>query len=1276
MRNKFNRFRHTRIKKRAFNAFGLLVLLLFSGPAVAGSEKGKPAIRNYRSSEYAAHSQNFSAIQDDRGVMYFGNTSGVLEYDGESWRLISTSQGVIVRSLAKDNQGRIYVGARGEIGFLSASANGEMEFNTLNDKIPESHREFKDVWYTYATSEAIHFVTESAMFTWQNSEIAVQSFESKCTGAFLVNGKVFLQLKDAGLFAMEKEQLVTVLDKPSQEVFADKEIQFMAVDKKNRISVGTVRSGLYSLQGRSIKPIELEVNAMLKEAYVSTGTYDARGNLIIGTELAGIFMLSPEGKLESLLNQGTGLQNEHVRGLFIDKEGSLWAALDNGISHISIQSPLSYFDEDNGLAGVQKIIRFEGKLHLATSEGLFVLKERAINELDVTQPVDISYFEPVSGIAYACYDLFEFESELFVASAGGIYKVKGSEVQKISDAYTFSLYLYKSRTPKLLAGEINGLSIFEKEGNQWQKTTGTEEVNSEVVAIEEVKDGVMWLESSSRGIFQLIMPSTLMDGAELNISRFDTTHGLPALVGNQLQKVLGKVYVSTNDGVMELDENRRSFQPVSQAGLQSWVSNVSNTGVGSLLVVEGDETGMSLLRPSGDSAEMTTAPFAPVSDFITRTVFADEDNTLWMGGPNGLIRYNEVKEIAAQDYHCLIRGIYLLGDSLLFGGNNANDGGIVMAGFPDRTNRFAPEENVISFEYAAAFFQQGARNQYQYYLEGFESGWSSWTEANQKEYTNLDNGKYRFHVRARNTFGQSSLETSYSFVIQTPWYEEWWAWVIYISLFLVVVFVAGKLRANQLEKEKRALEKIIEERTAEVVDQKEEIEQQTKVLSVKNKELEKISHMVKSVNTGISFTAVLQTIIEETRIIKGVERAAFLIFEKTEERFFVKSSAGWTENETDVKIAPNEALELFTEGAAKVGDDIYFTQGGYSSQLAESLGTFSSTSSALVMVIRVENDIEGYLVLENTYKKQAFKGQDFELLGNFKEHIVSAFIKAKILENLQQTFTSLKETQAKLVSQEKMAGLGQLTAGIAHEINNPINFVSGNIKPLRRDLADLQEVLALYAEISEDSDLKEKLEEIEELKEDIDFDYVVNELDDLINDIEEGASRTAEIVKELRNFSRLDEDSVKMGNIEEGLDSTLTILKSKYKEKVEVVKEYGGIPEIECNSGKLNQVFMNILNNAVQAIEVRGTVTIGTEDRGENIAIKIKDTGKGMSEEVKSKVFDPFFTTKDVGEGTGLGMSITFGIIEDHQGEIEVESEEGVGTEFTLILPKVRKRSE
>jgi len=269
---------------------------------------------------------------------------------------------------------------------------------------------------------------------------------------------------------------------------------------------------------------------------------------------------------------------------------------------------------------------------------------------------------------------------------------------------------------------------------------------------------------------------------------------------------------------------------------------------------------------------------------------------------------------------------------------------------------------------------------------------------------------------------------------------------------------------------------------------------------------------------------------------------------------------------------------------------------------------------------------------------------------------------------LEKTLEELNQTQTKLIQSEKMASLGVLVAGVAHEINNPVNFINSSLTGLKNNLDFLSSYTKLYDKISENTD--EVIEKIKEKEKEASLDEILDMFKRSIEIIEVGIERTTKIVKGLKAFARSDEKKLEPYNIHENIDNTLLILYNQFKNRIEIVKEFEQIPEIECFPSQINQVIMNILNNAIQAIENKGKITISTRNaENEFVSIEVKDTGKGITKDKLKNIFDPFFTTKDVGKGTGLGLSISYGIVKDHKGEIIVRSELGKGSDFKILLP-------
>lgn len=277
----------------------------------------------------------------------------------------------------------------------------------------------------------------------------------------------------------------------------------------------------------------------------------------------------------------------------------------------------------------------------------------------------------------------------------------------------------------------------------------------------------------------------------------------------------------------------------------------------------------------------------------------------------------------------------------------------------------------------------------------------------------------------------------------------------------------------------------------------------------------------------------------------------------------------------------------------------------------------------------------------------------------------------------QEAFTRLDQTQLYLLQREKLASLGQMAAGVAHEINNPVGYVYSNLTTLAEYVQVFKELVAecdRLAELLKDEpalrpELRESLARINRIRERENLGFILSDIDSLLSDSLGGAERVRDIVLNLRNFARTDESELKDWDINQGIEDTLKIVWNELKYKAKVIKKLSPLPLVRCYPGQLNQVFLNLLLNAVQAIRERGEITLETHTENDQIVVRVSDTGEGIPAERIERIFDPFFSTKPKGKGTGLGLSISFTIVEKHNGKIEVESEPGRGSTFTVRLP-------
>jgi signal transduction histidine kinase/signal transduction protein with GAF and PtsI domain len=489
---------------------------------------------------------------------------------------------------------------------------------------------------------------------------------------------------------------------------------------------------------------------------------------------------------------------------------------------------------------------------------------------------------------------------------------------------------------------------------------------------------------------------------------------------------------------------------------------------------------------------------------------------------------------------------------------------------------------------------------------------------------------------------------------------------VYISSAIVNANIFKKIEEQnvEIEKQNQDLEVRVEQRT-------EQLQKKTEEIETAKKNIELLSEIGKKITSTLKVEEITHTIYESVNSLMDASGFGVCIVNKKENTL---DYPNYIENGG---VLPFAGLSLEDEnrlGVLCVKRNVEVIINEFEKEYTQYLkkrttATAGKEAVSLIYIpITSDNEVIGAITVQS-FKKDAYNPYHIDLLRNIAIYAGIGIQNARLFTQINTAFLQLKEAQTQLVQSEKMASLGQLTAGVAHEINNPINYVSAGIDSLKLGYEELIELLSAYLTLDSRSPDEEQIGKIELLKKNLDIDDLLEEMETLFKSIKTGANRTKEIVKSLRTFSRLDENALKPTNLEEGLDSTLIILQNQLKGRVDIVRDYGRIPDINCFPGPINQVFLNILNNAGQAIEGEGKIWISTRIEGNWAVVSIKDSGMGMPEEVKKKIFDPFFTTKDVGTGTGLGLSITLGVIEKHNGKIEVNSEPGKGTEFIIKLP-------
>ena len=999
---------------------------------------GFPYIKNYFPSEYKAHVQNFDVVQDSRGIMYFANFRGILEFDGQTWRTIQTSKISQVTALAIDSTGTIYVGAAGEIGFLHPDAKGVLVFSSLEDSLQPEYRHFKYITSILATKNGVYFVTDASILLWNGSSFKIVKSEGPISAAYFVNDRLYFFDKGNGLQYLQDTQKIKV---PTGKEFSEAVvIKGMLSLGTNKVLIATGINGLLIMDENGISDFRTSDDKYLQQNSISCAIKLKDGTICLGTERGGLALFYPDGTLKQKIDQG--IQNDYVRALYIDSKDVLWLALDNGISRIEIPSSLTFFDKKRGIDGaVNQIFRHNGNIYFATDKGLY--------HYDNNQKI----FIPVTGINSACWSVLPDNNSIIAATSKGVFLTTATSATLLAPGFSFKLFSSPKNNSSIFVGQLDGITHLQNVNGKWISEGKIKGITDEVSEIQEDQNGILWAVIATQGLVRLNP-----DGVE-NPAIYNENKGLPSRFGNHINKVENRLLVTTQNGVFSYDPNSDKFIRVTAIQRDTlipkeWISKIVQDPKGNLWSTSGDETHIQF-RDGSSKVSSTQILLSPVQDKTIWTIYPEPDGRVWFGGTDGVFSYEPgIQKNLAEVPRVLIRNFSIAGDSILFGGAFSTTNHRITTIQPDQLKPHLDyRSNTVTFNFGCPSFSMYEKVEFQYFLKGFESEPSAWITDTYKEYTNLPPGEFTFTVVAKNIYGQITAPATFQFSIKKPYYQTVLSYIIYFLLFLVMLYIIVRLRSQKLIQEKKNLENLIKERTAEVVSQKEEIEKQSEELSNKNAELEKINLIVKSINSEIHFSSLLQSFLEKTKVIGGVEKATMLVHDKATDSFSFKAGFGWDISfVANVRMTLNEVEEYYLAYANEIHEDIFEIRKLNSEAGPENLIKLESPKSIVVMMVRVKDTVEGFLILENMHKKNAFNQQDFSLLHNLKEHIISAFIKTIILEDLQTTLINLKETQEQLIQQEKMASVGQLTKGIVDRILNPLNYIT-NFSLLTNDLS-------------------------------------------------------------------------------------------------------------------------------------------------------------------------------------------------------------------------------
>ncbi len=1194
----------------------ILIFFSFSISGFSQSKRiGLPFIKNFSPQEYGQHIQNWSIIQDERGMMYIGNGNGMMEYDGERFRLIELPNETTTRSVAIDKQNRIYVGSVGDFGYLEPDSIGRTKYISLVPEVKKEHQKFADVWDTKYNGNSVVFKTYNYIFRYKNGKITSWPSQKQFSGIFIIDSTYYVLDYKNGLYKISGDKLIKA---PYSDLFKDRYFSNGSefVDGK---AIFPSSGYLYTYdpsaknEKKAVQRFRTDIDDYLKEVEIYKIHKVSDNRFIIGT-LAnnGFIVIDSTGKKIQKINNDQGLQEGSIYAISTDKEGNAWLAMSNGVAKAEISSSITFWDHRIGLEGtVEDIIEFEGTLYVATHQGFYYLDDKG----DV---------HPMGDFKQQCWDFLIFKDpdnpekkRLLATGRDIIYEIKNNKLHNlwsISDESP-AFYLYQSENnPELIyAGLLDGLAAIHYKNGQFVKENRVLSMREDVRSIEEDNKGNLWLGLFRKGAIKLKLNEEGTK-AEKEIL-YNKDDGFRSTKNILIYPFKDRLIFASDKGFHKYNHEKDCFIPDSTFG--------ESFGNGSRDVFSFQEQNDSTVWCCGlnnrtgkfgygvsdnkGNYKWKFRQFGRIPEMMALALYIEDNGTAWLGGSEGLFCYTPTETTHGSQYPTLIREVVIGEDSVIFAGNTRKkrNGKIISVFKPEieYKDEINYNNNTVTFNFAALSFEDLEGNKFSYYLEGFDNGWSEWTKNSFKQYNNLREGDYVFHVKSANIYGIEGDKMSYKFSIRPPWYRSTVAYISYFLLFGFLFYSGILINSRRLKKKNRKLEEIIRQRTNEITEQKEEIEQQNEELEQQrdsianqagqlrliNQELRKLTIVARETDNGILIT-------DPDGNIEWINEGFVRLFGYNIEELREKLGM----NIINSSSVPN-MKEIFERVKKEKKSEVY------ESKVIAKNGEIVNAYTTLTPVLDENGEIEKVIAIDSDIRKLKEAEEELKMLNATKDKFFSI---------------------------------------IAHDLKNPFSSVLGASEVLLKKFDKFEKEKILFF--------------IENIKKVAKQGY-----DLLMNLLEWSRSQTGRLKFEMKKYDLYDL-----------VESNIQLLQTSAGNKnIRIKNEVDPEVKIFADKNTVLTVLRNLISNAIKYTRENGKIYVKSESgKDDYVKIIVEDTGIGISEKIQKKLFriDENFSKKGTNNetGTGLGLILCKEFVERNSGNIYIESEEGKGSKFIFTLLK------
>jgi DNA-binding CsgD family transcriptional regulator len=760
---------------------------------------GLPLVRSFHTVDYHAGIQNWDISQDRRGVIYIANNFGLLEYDGNRWEIYRVRNGTKVRSVAIDARGRIYVGCQGDFGYFFPDQLGKLTYVSLADSLAPEQRNFDETWSVYLDGQNVYFCTFSAIYSYNGKTFTIAPGPAPLELSFLVNRQLYISTRQRGINLLSGDKVNTF---PGGDFFRDMSVSSIVPLHTDELLISTFQHGIHLLNQGVVQPWNAKSQPLFRESNINCLLRLKNGNFAAGTQNNGLFILSPEGELVLHLTTGRGLDNRTVLSVYEDDLNNLWVGQNNGIAYIELGSPFTFINEQSGLPGTGYSAYLDGtKLYAGTNTGVY-LKDANIP----------GNYQLIANTRGQVYHIGKYNGSLLAGHHNGALLIDGtSAINVASDPGAWIFMPLKSDPSLMIGGSYTGLNLYRKGKGGFKHIGKIQNFGESSRVMAQDDPSYFWMTHGYKGAFKIRLSNDLQRVDEVTL--YDYRKGFPSNNLINVFRVRNDLFFTSEAGIFKYDATSdgfvkdKFFSKMLGANVQLW--SIQEDAMENIYFIGSESIGV-LQKNKLDQYELETNSFSKIRKYLNDdlvNISVLKNNEVLFGAKDGFIHYNpKMNNNAKTEFLTLIRNVTTTHekDSVLFFGNYVNRDTVVNSQVKAYQPKLDYKSNSINFSFTATSYE-GDETLFQYYLENYEKDWSAWTTKKQKEYTNLKEGKYIFHVRAKNVNGILSKETTYEFSVRPPWYRSVWAYSLYGASVIALLFTSFMLLDRKYQREQQLM---------------------------------------------------------------------------------------------------------------------------------------------------------------------------------------------------------------------------------------------------------------------------------------------------------------------------------------------------------------------------------------------------------------------------------------------------------------------------------------